>query len=167
MSSLLLPILWCWCSQGFQFYFLFYDTTGQPANLFLQKFSFLQHNPSFIMEGEIRQLFHEWLLAGTVSGGYFAFSLMIGLEFIFLCKMIHTFAYWKNASRAFENSLPPNEREHLLSIKCEKVNFSGIFLILMPAMTETWVWSLGWENLLETWKATHSSILAWRIPGTV
>ena len=32
-----------------------------------------------------------------------------------------------------------------------------------PAMREIWVWSLGWENPLEKGKATHSSILAWRI----
>ena len=34
----------------------------------------------------------------------------------------------------------------------------------MPAMWETWVRSLGWEDPLEKRKATHSSILAWRIP---
>ena len=33
-----------------------------------------------------------------------------------------------------------------------------------PAMQETWVPSLGWEDPLEKGKATHSSILAWRIP---
>ena len=33
-----------------------------------------------------------------------------------------------------------------------------------PAMRETWVRSLGWEDPLEKGKATHSSILAWRIP---
>ena len=33
-------------------------------------------------------------------------------------------------------------------------------------MWETWVWSLGWEDPLEKGKATHSSILAWRIPWT-
>ena len=31
-------------------------------------------------------------------------------------------------------------------------------------MWETWVWSLGWEDPLEEGMATHSSILAWRIP---
>ena len=36
-----------------------------------------------------------------------------------------------------------------------------------PAMRETWVWSVGWEDPLEKGKATHSSILAWRIPWTV
>ena len=33
-----------------------------------------------------------------------------------------------------------------------------------PAMRETWVGSLGWEDPLEKGKATHSSVLAWRIP---
>ena len=36
-----------------------------------------------------------------------------------------------------------------------------------PAMQETWVRSLGWEDPLEKGKATHCSILAWRIPWTV
>ena len=35
-----------------------------------------------------------------------------------------------------------------------------------PAMRETWVRSLGWEDPLEEGVATHSSILAWRIPWT-
>ena len=34
------------------------------------------------------------------------------------------------------------------------------------AMQETWVWSLGWEDPLEEGMATHSTILAWRIPWT-
>ena len=33
----------------------------------------------------------------------------------------------------------------------------------LPAVWETWVRSLGWEDPLERGKATHSSILAWRI----
>ena len=36
----------------------------------------------------------------------------------------------------------------------------------LPAMRETWVQSLGWEDPLEKGKATHSSILAYRIPWT-
>ena len=34
----------------------------------------------------------------------------------------------------------------------------------LPAIQETWVQSLGWEEPLEEVMATHSSILAWRIP---
>ena len=37
----------------------------------------------------------------------------------------------------------------------------------LPAVRETWVGSLGWEDPLEKGKATHSSILAWRIPRTI
>ena len=36
----------------------------------------------------------------------------------------------------------------------------------LPAMQETWVESLGWEDPLVKDMATHSSILAWRILGT-
>ena len=36
----------------------------------------------------------------------------------------------------------------------------------LPAMQETQVQSLGWEDSLEKGMATHSSILAWRIPWT-
>ena len=37
----------------------------------------------------------------------------------------------------------------------------------LSAMQETWVLSLGWEDPLEKRKATHSSVLAWRIPWTI
>ena len=37
----------------------------------------------------------------------------------------------------------------------------------LPTMWETWVRSLSWEDPLEKGKATHSSILAWRIPWTI
>ena len=37
----------------------------------------------------------------------------------------------------------------------------------LPAMRETWVRALGWEGPLEKGMATHSSILAWRIPWTI
>ena len=36
----------------------------------------------------------------------------------------------------------------------------------LPAMWDTWVRSLGWEDPLEEGMATHSSILAWRFPWT-
>ena len=45
----------------------------------------------------------------------------------------------------------------------------GLVLKKLPAMQkmqETWVRLLGWDDPLEEGMATHSSILAWRIPGT-
>ena len=37
----------------------------------------------------------------------------------------------------------------------------------LPALQEIWVLSLGWEDPMEKETATHSSILAWRMPWTV
>ena len=36
----------------------------------------------------------------------------------------------------------------------------------LPTTQESWIQSLGWEDLLEKEVATHSSILAWKIPWT-
>jgi len=40
----------------------------------------------------------------------------------------------------------------------------GFLVKNLPAIQETWVLSLGWDNPLEEGMATHSSILVWRIP---
>ena len=42
-----------------------------------------------------------------------------------------------------------------------------LVIVILPAMQETWVRSLGLKNPLEKARATHSSILGWRIPWTV
>ena len=52
------------------------------------------------------------------------------------------------------------------------LQYSWAFLVAQlvknpPAMRETWIRSLGWEDPLEKGKAIHSSILAWRILWTV
>ena len=47
------------------------------------------------------------------------------------------------------------------------MGFSGGSVVKnLAAMQETWVQSLGWEDPLKKEMATHSSILAWRIPWT-
>ena len=69
----------------------------------------------------------------------------------------------------------------VLELKAEFLELEGIketlteeraFLVAqlvknLPAMRETWVQSLGWEDPLEKGKATHSRTLAWKIPWTV
>ena len=51
-----------------------------------------------------------------------------------------------------------------LGSSCISVSASLVAQIVknLPAIQETWIWSLGWEDPLEKWMATHSSILAWR-----
>ena len=57
------------------------------------------------------------------------------------------------------------------SFLLELLLMERIFLVAqmvknLPAKQETWVQSLGWENLLEKGMAISSSILAWKIPWT-
>ena len=62
-------------------------------------------------------------------------------------------------------------RDVLSKEKISLISVRGSLVVQMaknqPAMWEAWVQSLGWEDPLEKGKATHSSILAWRIPWTV
>ena len=53
-------------------------------------------------------------------------------------------------------------------IRSDKTHSSLVAQLVksLPAMPETQFQSLGWEDPLEKEMATHSSILAWRIPGT-
>ena len=60
---------------------------------------------------------------------------------------------------------PPIHVHHLGSF----VTYNSLIAQLvknLPAMQETWVQSLNWEDPLEKGKATHFSILAWKIPWT-
>ena len=52
-------------------------------------------------------------------------------------------------------------------LQCSWASLVAQLVKNLPAMQETWVRSLGWEAHLEKGKATHSSILAWRISWTV
>ena len=61
------------------------------------------------------------------------------------------------------------ERRQSRMTKMPHILIAQVFLVAqlvknLPAVWETGVWSLGWEDPLEKGKATHSSMLAWRIP---
>ena len=63
-------------------------------------------------------------------------------------------------------------KEDLVSGPETRLDHSGLLVIQMvrnlPAVLETWVQSLDWEDPLDVGKATHCSILlAWRIPWTL
>ena len=61
-------------------------------------------------------------------------------------------------------------RGYSLVVVCRLLTWASLVAQLvknLPPMQETWVRSLGWEDPLEKGKATHTSILAWRIPGTI
>ena len=54
--------------------------------------------------------------------------------------------------------------ENSFTILLKRASLVAQMVKNLPAMLETWVRSLGWEDPLEKGMATHSSILAWRIP---
>ena len=64
----------------------------------------------------------------------------------------------KPSWKGFEHYLASMQNEHNCVIAQTVKN--------LPIMWETWVWSLGQEDPLENGMATHSSVLAWRIPWT-
>ena len=57
---------------------------------------------------------------------------------------------------------------NLIIKPCERFSASLVVQTVknLPAMWETWIWSLGREDPLEKGMATHSGILAWETPGT-
>ena len=52
---------------------------------------------------------------------------------------------------------------HVLFFSAARASLVAHMVKNLPTVQETWVRSLGWEDLLEKEMATHSSILAWRI----
>ena len=64
-----------------------------------------------------------------------------------------------NQGGAWPGSRILEEENRMMSLEPQLVK-------TLPAVWETWVPSLGWEDPLEKGTATHSRILAWRIPWT-
>ena len=58
-------------------------------------------------------------------------------------------------------------RQNSLFLGVPRASLDAWMIRNLPAMQETWVQSLGWEDPLEKGAATHSSILSWKIPCTV
>ena len=96
---------------------------------------------------------------------FISFYLSICLLFIFLIKvfyqvydlLIFPFSLWLVMSAMYFEEQFPFWRASLV----------GQLVKNPPAMRETWVWSLGWEDPLEKGKATYSRILTWRVLWTV
>ena len=87
-----------------------------------------------------------------------------------LTALIRTSSTWLKGNGVSRHlCLIPDIRREVLIFHCWRWCYPWASLVAKtvrnpPAMRETWVWSLGWEDPLEESMATHSSILAWRIP---
>ena len=85
---------------------------------------------------------------------------------------LHSSVGKESASNAGDPSLIPGSERPTGEGTGYPLQYSWASLVAqlvknLPAMQETWVQSLGWEDPLGKGKATPSSILAWRIPWTV
>ena len=94
------------------------------------------------------------------------------LPFLALCHRLELLALWIKVMLVgiLVYAQPYGKAFSLLPLNIIlSVDFLWAFLVAQtvktpPAVRETWVWSLGWEDPLEEVMETHSSILAWRIP---
>ena len=111
---------------------------------------------------------------------FFSYPLSLFLvPFLFVCVLLSLcicYLYFSSAGKEFTcNAGDPGSIPGLgrspgegigYPLQCSWASLVAQMVKNPAAMWETWVWSLGWEDLLEEVMATHSSILAWRIPWT-
>ena len=97
------------------------------------------------------------------------------LSYRFLCSKycVHTYSPLRHALPHWVLKYMCTWLIHLSLNAISSAETRGVYLSMVaqsvknpPAIRETWVWSLGWEDLLEKGMATHSSMLAWKIPWT-
>ena len=80
--------------------------------------------------------------------------------------MYHVVRSGGESSSSFPLCLLRILREKLGSLGCQWASLVAQTVKRLPAVRETWVQSLGWEDPLEKEMAPHSSTLAWKIPWT-
>ena len=100
-------------------------------------------------------------------------NLKLRVHIHFLSSYDHTFTFLKRLKQLCANRcfLPCLKVSVLLLANLLIIIIAGASLVAQmvknpPAIQETWVQSLGWEDPLEKGTAIHSSIVAWRIPWT-
>ena len=88
--------------------------------------------------------------------------LLLGDKLLGTCWNCHTFI-----TAYFQESEPCPRAWYLAGArKHPRASLLAQMVQNLPTVRETWAWTLGWEDLREEGTATHSGILAWRIPWT-
>ena len=73
---------------------------------------------------------------------------------------------WYHLLNGHEFEQTPGDSEEQVSLACCSPWDLAQMVKNLPEVQETWFQSLVWEDRLEKGMATHSCVLAWRIPGT-
>ena len=82
------------------------------------------------------------------------------------CLKISRWFHWSSCGQSIQGKVLHRWFQFKADMKSMALTSSSQVAQNSPAMWETWVWSLGWEDLLEKEMATHYSIPAWEIPRT-
>ena len=117
-----------------------------------------------------RPLFSECLLLSQLF--HSPLSLSSGRSLVLLCFLplewchLHIWGCWYFFWQSWFQLVlhPAGEFRMMYSVLCIWASLVAQLAKNTPEMQETQVWSLGWEDHLEKEKATHFSILAWKIP---
>ena len=96
-------------------------------------------------------------------------SHMCGFPVSYTCSAKSCICYITTKhENSLASELPPDRKYNFalpsVMSSCGWTSLVAQTVKRLPTMRETWVRSLGWEDLLEKEMATHSSILAWKIP---
>ena len=134
--------------------------------------SHLLSSPSPAFSLPQHQGLFQWVSSSHQVAKVLEFQLQHAFQWIFRTDFLEDWLVWSPCS-------PRNSQESSPTPQFKSINFSVLSFLYgpadfsvaqmvknLPAMQETWVWSLGREDYLEKGMATHSSILAWRIPWT-
>ena len=108
------------------------------------------------------RIFFFWLLEGSVQ-------IMLTVKFGFYLKWrCFSFSCHPNWGRCWGEDYKDTLEHEFWFIWCVfRASLVAQLVKNLPSVWETWVQSLAWEDPLEKRKATHSNILAWRIPWIV
>ena len=101
------------------------------------------------------------LTAEWMGGGFIPFLFILCLYITVFSGIILAVCF-----SLHRRKLKDRKMDDLLNAKKSPGFPGGSMVKKLPAIQETWIWSLGWEDPLEKEMATHSSVLAWEIPWT-
>ena len=106
---------------------------------------------------------HDWSdLAAAVA------AALIEVSWVEANSIDHwSYTWWTHITQQRQNLEGSGEPLKMSDLKGINTSLVAQMVKNLPAVWETWVRSLGWEDTLEKGIATHSSILAWRIPWTL
>ena len=134
------------------------EGNGNPLSILVWSIPWTEEPGRLQSMGSQESDMTEWLwlhLISLWSNEYWYFDLW------FVCLFENCFVYLEVLSSPTAEALLEDFENYIwVSLVAQLVKNP-------PAVRETWVLSMGWEDPLEKGKATHSSILAWKFPWTV